>query len=88
MEPVVSSPVLIARVPPYVPRFSEGGNDEYREEHAEITVEHPLPMDLFDLLDDGHGTRSPATPLIPRPSSLSCWDRLWDRWYCCWCCCC
>ena len=88
MEPVVSSPIIIPQIPTH--RFSEEHMDEYRDETAEIMVEHPLPMDIFDLLDDSlspyHASPyhvSPTTPLLSPPS---CWDRFW--WCVCQVCCC
>ena len=93
MEPVVSSPILIAQIP--IPRFSEEHMDEYRDEAAEIMVEHPLPMDIFDLLDDSlspyhaspyHASPYHASPTTPLLSPPSCWDRFW--WCVCQVCCC
>jgi hypothetical protein len=78
MEPVVSSPILIAQIPH---RFSEEHLDEYRDEAVEIFVEHPLPSRLaLDLLEDSlspyHGGSLRSTP----PPSF--WDRFWS---CCSC---
>lgn len=92
MEPVVSSPIIIPQIPQ---RFSEEHMDEYRDEAAEIMVEHPLPMDIFDLLDDSlspyhtspyHASPYHASPTTPLLSPPSCWDRFW--WCVCQVCCC
>ena len=75
MEPVVSSPILIAQIP--TQRFSEEHLDEYRDEAVEIFVEHPLPSRLaLDLLEDSlspyHG--GSLRSFTPPPSF---WDRFW-----------
>ena len=77
MEPVVSSPILIAQIPH---RFSEEHLDEYRDEAVEIFVEHPLPSRLaLDLLEDSLSPYHGGS--LRSPPSLSCWDRFWS------CCC-
>ena len=76
MEPVVSSPILIAQIPH---RFSEEHLDEYRDEAVEIFVEHPLPSRIaLDLLEDSlpHGSYGSLRSFTPPP--LSCWDRFWS----------
>ena len=74
MEPVVSSPILIAQIP--TQRFSEEHLDEYRDEAVEIFVEHPLPSLTLDLLEDSlspyHG--GSLRSFTPPPSF---WDRFW-----------
>jgi len=78
MEPVVSSPILIAQIPH---RFSEEHLDEYRDEAVEIFVEHPLPSRLaLDLLEDSlspyHGSYGSLRSFTPPPPS--CWNRFWS----------
>lgn len=74
MEPVVSSPILIAQIP--TQRFSEEHLDEYRDEAVEIFVEHPLPSLTLDLLEESlspyHG--GSLRSFTPPPSF---WDRFW-----------
>ena len=76
MEPVVSSPILIAQIPH---RFSEEHLDEYRDEAVEIFVEHPPSLTL-DLLEDSlspyHGSYGSLRSFTPPPPS--CWDRFWS----------
>jgi hypothetical protein len=75
MEPVVSSPILIAQIP--TQRFSEEHLDEYRDEAVEIFVEHPLPSLTLDLLEESlspyHG--GSLRSFTPPPPSF--WDRFW-----------
>jgi len=83
MEPVVSSPILIAQIP--TQRFSEEHLDEYRDEYhneaVEIFVEHPLPSRVaLDLLEDNlspyhGGSYGSLRSFTPPP--LSFWDRFW-----------
>ena len=78
MEPVVSSPILIAQIPPRVSRFSEEHLDEYRDEAVEIFVEHPrMALDLLeDSLSPYHGgSYGSLRSFTPPPSSF--WDRFW-----------
>jgi len=76
MEPVVSSPILIAQIPQ---RFSEEHLDEYRDEAVEIFVEHPLPSRLtLDLLEDSLSPYHGRSLRSFTPPPLSWWDRFWS----------
>ena len=75
MEPVISSPILIAQIP--TQRFLEEHLDEYRDEAAEIFVEHPLPSHMaLDLLEENLSPYHAGSlrSFTPPPA---CWDYFW-----------